>query len=206
MSNACYFARMRCERIIPRATVPLLAATLAIAACVGSIGDGGGAPNNGPTGTSTSALCATPTPGPAPIRRLTQSEYNNTVRDLLGDSTHPADQFPPDQKLGDFTNTATALTVPPLLAQAYQSAAEQLAATAVGNLSALVPCNTATSGQDACAQQFIQSFGKRVYRRPLTADEQSGLLALYQANRTGADFTNGIQSVVEASLQSAPFL
>src|SRR5271166_5550224 len=82
---------------------------------------------------STSAQCQAPSPGAAPLRRLTQSEYNNTVRDLLGDTTQPASAFPPDQQIGDFTNTAVALTVPPLLAQAYESAAEQLAATAVSN-------------------------------------------------------------------------
>ena len=31
-----------------------------------------------------------------PVRRLTHNQYNNTVRDLLGDFTRPADQFPPD--------------------------------------------------------------------------------------------------------------
>ena len=32
----------------------------------------------------------------AVLRRLTNSQYNNTVRDLLGDQTQPADQFPPE--------------------------------------------------------------------------------------------------------------
>src|SRR5215472_101008 len=30
------------------------------------------------------------------LRRLTHSQYNNTIRDLLADHTNPADQFPPD--------------------------------------------------------------------------------------------------------------
>ena len=30
------------------------------------------------------------------LRRLTHSQYNNTVHDLLGDQTSPADQFPPE--------------------------------------------------------------------------------------------------------------
>ncbi len=155
---------------------------------------------------SSSAQCTTPSPGAAPLRRLTQSEYNNTVRDLLGDTTHPANQFPPDQQIGDFTNTAVALTVPPLLAQAYQTAAEQLATTALSNPSSkLVPCAIAT-GTDACAQSFIQTFGKQAYRRPLTAAEQSALFALYQSNSMGATFANGIQAVIEAVLQSADFL
>ncbi len=212
----------------------LLAPVVAGAACVGSIGGGSSEPSLMQTGgsgstsqsssepsssgvqsqptqssdaslDSTSAQCTTPSPGAAPLRRLTQSEYNNTVRDLLGDTTHPANQFPPDQQVGDFTNTAVALTVPPLLAQAYQTAAEQLAATALSNPTKLVPCTLAT-GTDACAQSFIQTFGKQAYRRPLTTSEQTALFTLYQSNAMGATFANGIQAVIEAVLQSADFL
>jgi hypothetical protein len=204
MNTAGKFGPMRSP--ILRLT-PVVAAVLAGAACIGSIGDGlDQGSGSGDDSSTTTQACTIPSPGPAPLRRLTQSEYNNTVRDLLGDTTHPADSFPPDQQIGDFTNTATALTVPPLLAQAYQSAAEQLAGTAVKNQSTLLPCDPTKVGQDACAQSFIAAFGKRAYRRPLTADEQSGLFALYQTNVMGADFTNGIDSVIEAVLQSAPFL
>jgi hypothetical protein len=203
--------------------VNVLGAGLAIAACMGSIGDGGGSLGNGVGGggasggssgigsgsAMTEAACAmlkVPSPGATPLRRLTQPEYDSTIRDLLGDGSNPATAFPPDQRQGDFSNTAVALTVSPLLAQGYESAAEQLATTAIGHLSTLASCNTATTGEDACATQFVQTFGKRAFRRPLTTDEQSGLMALYESNRSGADYNNGIQSVIEAILQSAPFL
>src|ERR1700722_1902210 len=193
-------------------------AIAAIAACVGSIGDGsdvgggmggmGGA--GGPGGTSgtsmTQAACTTLSPGATPLRRLTQGEYNNTVRDLLGDTSSPASALPPDQRRGDFSNTAVALTVSPLLAQSYETAAEALATTALGHLSTIVACDTTTTGEDACATQFVTTFGKRAFRRPLTTDEQSAFMALYETNRAGADYNNGIQSVIEAVLQSAPFL
>ncbi len=47
-----------------------------------------------------------PDPGRSPVRRLTRFEYNNTVRDLLGDKTRPADQFP-----GDRAKTGLAATL-----------------------------------------------------------------------------------------------
>jgi hypothetical protein len=204
---------MRRRRLAPSGPLAAPVVAIAGAACLGTIGDGLSGESAG-AGTvidrfadaTVVAECATISPGPAPLRRLTQSEYNSTVRDLLGDKTSPANSFPPDQKVGDFTNTAVALTVPPLLAQAYQSAAEQLAATAMQNIAALTSCSTATSGETACAAKFIADFGKRAYRRPLTSDEQGALFALYQANRSGADYSNGIQAVIEAMLQSAPFL
>jgi hypothetical protein len=200
-------------RIFPANIVASLAALITAVSCVGAIGDAatGSAVAAGDIDAATTdgaptSPCAAPSPGPAPLRRLTQSEYNATVRDLLGNTTQPADTFPPDQKIGDFTNTAVALNVPPLLAQAYQSAAEQLAATAVMSLSSLVGCDPASVGEDACASHFIAAFGKRAYRRPLSSDEQAALLAVYQSNRSGATFANGVQAVVEAVLQSAPFL
>ena len=38
------------------------------------------------------------------LRRLTHSQYNHTVRDLLGDETRPADQFPREDFVYGFTN------------------------------------------------------------------------------------------------------
>jgi hypothetical protein len=193
------------------APIGVLCPVLAVAACVGAIGDaadtsadGGFAGSSG--GSTVQSACATLSPGATPLRRLTQSEYDNTLRDLLGDTTSPATTFPPDQRVGDFSNTAVALTVSPLLAQSYESAAEALATTAVGHLATLVACDTTAMGEDACASQFVATFGKRAFRRPLTTDEQSGLLTLYQSNRAAADYDNGIQAVIEAILQSAPFL
>ncbi len=36
--------------------------------------------------------------GPRPLSRLSRREYNNTVRDLLGDATQPANDFPDDRE------------------------------------------------------------------------------------------------------------
>ena len=47
----------------------------------------GGAANGGAVSSDLNAV------GLRPLSRLNRREYNNTVRDLLGDSTRPADQF-----------------------------------------------------------------------------------------------------------------
>jgi len=59
--------------------------------------------------------------GPArkTLRRLTSSQYNHTVRDLLGDQTHPADHFPNEDFVNGYTNQAEGQSVSPLLAEAY---------------------------------------------------------------------------------------
>jgi hypothetical protein len=146
-------------------------------------------------------------PGPAPLRRLTQVQYNNTVRDLLGDTTHPADLFPPDEFVGAFSNQAVAQTVSPVLAQSYQTAAESLTANALAHPELILPCDPKT-GEDACARLFIQKFGRRAYRRPVTDAEVAALFAVYKNDRAdgNADFNDGIGAVLETILQSAPFL
>src|SRR6202042_3078378 len=63
-------------------------------------------------------------PGPGLIQRLTRRQYNNTIRDLLGVDTHPADAFPADGGGGaGFDNNASTLFVPPILMEKYLAAA-----------------------------------------------------------------------------------
>ncbi len=146
--------------------------------------------------------------GRAPlVRRLTHSQYNNTVRDLLGDQTRPADSFPQEDYVNGFKNQIAAQDVPPLLAEAYHAAALKLAKAAFqgGDDSRhLLPCKPA---DPACGVKFIRQFGQRAFRRPLTAAEVQRYSAVLskEAQRTG-QFSDGAQLVVEAMLQSPKFL
>ena len=70
-------------------------------------------------------------PGHVAPHRLNRTEYNNTVRDLLGVDTHPADDFPQDDSVYGFDNIADSLTISPLLMEKYMAAAEKIADTAV---------------------------------------------------------------------------
>ncbi|MBS0209884.1 MAG: DUF1592 domain-containing protein [Planctomycetes bacterium] len=70
-------------------------------------------------------------PGRVTMRRLNRVEYNNTVRDLLGVSFRPADDFPSDDVGYGFDNIGDVLSLPPLLMEKYLAAAEQLATSAI---------------------------------------------------------------------------
>src|SRR5215471_562046 len=61
-------------------------------------------------------------PGRVTARRLNREEYNNTVRDLLGISGRPADEFPVDDSGYGFDNIGDVLTLSPLLMEKYMSA------------------------------------------------------------------------------------
>ena len=51
----------------------------------------------------------------AELRRLTNSQYNHTVRDLLGDQTAPAANFPPEDFVNGFLNQSRGQSLSPLL-------------------------------------------------------------------------------------------
>ena len=55
------------------------------------------------------------------VRRLTHAQYNNTVRDLLGDYSKPAERFPPEDYVDGFKNQLTAQGMPPLLVETYST-------------------------------------------------------------------------------------
>src|SRR5438552_3554630 len=137
------------------------AALITGASCSGRVIEPG-APDS-PSG-KTSPLCqsATPAPGPSYVRRLTRHEYNNTVRDLLGDTSGIASTFPAEEKRLGFDNNAMALSVSPVLAEQYLLAAEAVARNAVAaSWSKIVPCDpAAAAGASACAQAVIAAFGK----------------------------------------------
>ncbi len=145
-------------------------------------------------------------PGASPMRRLTRFEYDNTVRDLLGDTSQPARLFPPDEEALGFDNNAEARTVGSLLAEYYMNAAEQLAEGSLARLRTGYPCDTASVGESACGRRFVEAFGKRAWRRPLPAAEVDAMAAVFEAGRRGGDYNTGLQLVVRVMLQAPQFL
>jgi hypothetical protein len=143
------------------------------------------------------------------LRRLTHSQYNNTVRDLLADHSRPADRFPPEDFVNGFKNQLRTQGMPPLLADAYSAAAETLALNAfrAGDVNGLVPCKPSGARDVKCRDQFVRAFGRRAFRRPLDDREFQRYAALFasQAAKTGR-FLDGARVVVEAMLQSPKFL
>ena len=96
------------------------------------------------------------------LRRLTHSQYNHTIRDLLGDQSGPANQFPPEDFINGFKNQAQAQSLSPILIDAYSGAAERLARAAFhgGDTHGLIPCKPSV----ACRAKFVGEFGKKAFR------------------------------------------
>ena len=167
------------------------------AGCTGAVSPA----DTGPGATGPDAV------GVMPLRRLTNREYNNTVRDLLGDTSQPANQFPSDRDKTFAFRRAGDLAVQD--ATLLQTAAESLASSAKAKLipNGLLPCDP-SGNESSCAQQFISAFGQRAFRRPLTADETSRLNALYTSARStlALPFADALTVVIEGVLQAPQFL
>ena len=74
-------------------------------------------------------------------------------------------------------------------------AAETTATQAVAERkSALLPCD---EGADGCAEQFVEQFGLRAFRRPLTDDERQAYTGIFQEE---GDFDAGMEAMVTAML------
>ncbi|VTR94475.1 Uncharacterized protein OS=Singulisphaera acidiphila (strain ATCC BAA-1392 / DSM 18658 / VKM B-2454 / MOB10) GN=Sinac_5962 PE=4 SV=1: Cytochrome_CBB3: PSD3: PSD5: PSD4: PSCyt3: PSD2 [Gemmata massiliana] len=69
---------------------------------------------------------AKPNAGRVTMRRLNRTEYNNTVRDLIGVTFKPAEDFPADDVGYGFDNIGDVLSVSPLLLEKYLAAAEAI--------------------------------------------------------------------------------
>lgn len=167
--------------------------------------NGGGGGSGATAGVaSTAEECKAAThPGRTPLRRLTAAEYNNTVRDILGDTSSPGNDFPPPAEGSGFSNDADAYQTQVVDVQAWLTAAEALAAKyrSAGKLT--LPC---AADAQACATTFINDTGKKLFRRPLTDAEVTSYLARFTAGSTGGTFEEGLEWVLERMLQSPHFL
>jgi hypothetical protein len=173
-------------------------------------GSGGMGMGNGGTGGATDPRDVAGSNPNTRVVRLSHTQYANTVRALFGVEESPESAFAPDALNGFNFNTSNDLRVDARLGPQYRSAAEQLAQQAVQDaavLGRIVPCQASAEG---CAGEFIDAFGERAFRRPLSSEESARFQALFDLGSTlgdiGEAFEDGVQLVVEAMLQSPQFL
>lgn len=195
----------------------------------GPIGSGGGsaggvdasAPGTPATPAVPIATTGTPPPesaGTLVMRRLTYAEYDHMLSDLLGDTTAPAEggnAWSPDAP--NAAGYVAPSSVADLQVDLYNQTANTVVDSAFAALAAgmpagklAIPCRTApttAAAETTCATQFITTFGLQAYRRPIAANEQTDLLALFAKVRgLGLDFNQSLAAIVKGMIQSPSFL
>ena len=146
-------------------------------------------------------------PGNGVVHRLNRTEYNNTLRDLLGVTNHLADQFPADGGGGGgFDNNADTLFVPPILMERYLTAAEQAVAQAdPAKLHGAAPVwYRSERGQ---VLKDLEAFATRAFRHPVESEPMESITRLYDSAREhGASVDLAFKGAVKAILVSPSFL
>ncbi len=163
-------------------------------------------------------------PGRAPLRRLSRSEYNRTIRDLLCVEFDAADLVGiPDEAVGGgFANLSEALDLPPALMDKYFAAADKALdflfdppkfdGNAVKKSKLLYDkLMVVKPGKDVperdAARKVVERFVRRAYRRPVRGEEMDRLMKLYDhAVNKGGHFDDGVRLVLKGVLVSPYFL
>jgi hypothetical protein len=228
---AAWLAKMKLTARAPRTFSAFAAVgltSLGALACTGVVGNSSGGSAGGSTGGSASlgqsggsgasvaggsggaGLGPLDQGGPS-LRVLTQLEYRNSLTDLLGPlSTQLA--LPPDTFVAGFTSIGGAkVAINASSVEPYETAS----LAAVGEVFAdatrwqtLVGCQPKTDLSDACVTGFIQSFGKRAFRRDLSEAEVQKWLQVGKdaAQPAGSSAAYGLATIVSGLLQSPYFL
>ncbi|MCU0757719.1 MAG: DUF1592 domain-containing protein [Steroidobacteraceae bacterium] len=165
---------------------------------------------------ATLAGCATaepPSPAQPPtLRRLTEQQYRNTIRDVFGPGIVVVGRFDPISREGGLLAVGAAqASITPSgferLGKIAESIAGQVVAT--GNRDYLLPCQPAdaAAADPGCARRILSTTGRLLYRRALTEAELGRLLALSEkVSTTLGSFHEGIAFALTAMLQSPEFL
>lgn len=151
------------------------------------------------------------TPPAASIRRLTRTQYINTMHDLFGDDITVARPMEPDivsQGLEAIGSSST--TISPRGVEQYEALAFDMAQQILADgphRAAAVTCTPTSPSDVECARTFVRTIGLRLWRRPLTDDEVNEVAALAtQSAGTTNDFYASLQFAMAGLLESPNFL
>lgn len=149
--------------------------------------------------------------GPLKMRRLTEDQYRNTIKDAFGDVTLGG-RFEPDARDAQLIAVGAAkATVTPGGLEQYDRMATGIAQQIIdpSRRDEYLTCKPANAKapDEACARDFLKRAGRLLFRRPLTDAEVSQELKIAAEGATQAkDFYFGVQLALASLLTAPPFL
>jgi hypothetical protein len=150
-------------------------------------GSGGSGPGSGGTtgggGEGGVVSCVPGIPTTSQMARLTNAQYDRTIRDLVGlTNLTAADGVAPSTRLA----TDQAGSISALAWANYKDVADKIATQVIADAtlkSKFLKC-TPVAGDTTCFDSTISEFGRRAFRRPLTTDEITRFQAVVSAGST----------------------
>ena len=155
------------------------------------------------------ALCGSSDMGFQGLRRLSRREIENTLRDVFPSlgaswvSTLSADTI----SEAGFDNDSGMLLVGKQNVREVAATAESVATVVTGSLAATLPCAGEPSPGASCAEQFLDSRGRRLFRRPLSPAERSSFMGFFNTALTAtANFNDSMGWLIRALVESPEFI
>ena len=146
------------------------------------------------------------------LRRLTESQYRNSIADIFGANIVVQGKFEPDRRVGGLlASSGTTLSVTPAGFEGYAKMADGIARQVVDekNRARLISCTpkSATAPDRGCAGKILEQYGTQLFRRPLTAAELKARLdAADTATRLSGNFYTGLRYSLTTLLSAPDFL
>lgn len=158
------------------------------------------------------------------LRRMSAHEYDESVRYLLGDLARTSEDTLPHELPDDDEDFPFEVHYEvQIVSNTLITAAETLAQDHVEALLAdpsrrddVVGCTPDGAADEACMRSFVERFGRRAFRRPLTGDEVERYLELQTCTNTASDhcgfaadaddFYEGVAAIISSMLVSPRFL
>jgi hypothetical protein len=154
-------------------------------------------------------------PGRVVLRRLNRTEYDNTVRDLLGTTSAPARSTPfaADDVADGFDTLGQNLVMSLLLAEQLDKATstlvDELLARPSGDAvrTRILSCELTAANAATCLPEVLSNFMKSAYRRPVSTEEVQTRVALAASvQQAGGDAKAGLGAALKSVLLSPHFL
>jgi len=145
------------------------------------------------------------------LRRLTSSEYRNTVQDVLGAGYMVPASLPQDASTNGWMSIAmSSISVSQSGVDKYEVAAFEIAEHVIGSptkRAALVNCGSDNPLELTCMREFVASVGAKLWRRPMTEQEVNAYAQPALTAATTLDsFDEGLKFALAGLLQSPNFV
>jgi hypothetical protein len=146
------------------------------------------------------------------VRRITESQYRHTIADVFGPEIKINARFEPEKReqgllaVGNAELSLTSSGFEQYFALAT-SISDQVLAEKQKTASVTCKPSDPTQADDACVRQFIERYGPRLFRRPLTESETlARLKTASSGTKQSGDFYVGLKLALTSLLMAPDFL
>jgi hypothetical protein len=144
-------------------------------------------------------------------RRLSRAELDNTLRDLLGVESAPAQRLLPEDAYSPYDNDYPSQQASGALIESLETFASEVASEVASDAALrarLIPCTPKSASDAGCWKQLLEQLLPRAFRRPLRAGELDSYMPLLAlaGERAAPSFESALELLLRALLSDPEFL